>query len=364
MNTEKQETRAKILEVRNLSIEYATKEGLMRAVDDVSFDLHRGQSLGIVGESGCGKTTLIKSILRLLPKNGYIAAGTMRFGDEKLDLAGLPAEEMRKVQLADIALVSQSAMNSLNPVYTIGWQLIEGIRAHRRVSKQEARKRAVEVFSMVGLEEKRLDAYPHQLSGGMKQRAIIAMALSLNPSLVIADEPTTALDVVVQGRILRRIREIQRQVSSSMIFITHDISVVGEICETIMVMYGGKVMELAPADAFFRAPYHPYSLGLQKAFPDIVDRNVELVSIPGTPPNLMEEQTGCRFAPRCPFAQDTCRGEAPPLRETGAGHSAACWYIEEVQRFRKEAALPETWERVRERLASGEEYNGGTQFEI
>ena len=352
-------TSSPILEVKDLAVEYKTEAGALRAVDGVSFALKRGESLGIVGESGCGKTTLIKALLRLLPKNGSIAAGSIEFGGR--NLVELDAERMRRVRHSEIALVSQSAMNSLNPVYNVGRQIVEGIRAHRNISAAEAHARAIEVFRMVGLEEKRLNAFPHQLSGGMKQRAIIAMALSLEPTLIIADEPTTALDVVVQSRILRRIQEIQRQVESSMIFITHDISVVGEVCETIMVMYGGQAMETAPTDSFFRAPFHPYSLGLQNAFPDIVDRTAELVSIPGTPPNLMEPQSGCRFHKRCPFADRTCQISAPPLTDVAPGHQVACHHTAQVERFRAAAADRTTWESVRERLIQTEMNTGGTR---
>ncbi len=356
-NIKNSETDDRVLSVRGLSVEYVTEHGVLRAVDDVTFDVQRGGSLGIVGESGCGKTTLIKAVLRLLQKNGRIAGGTIQFGSR--DLVSLSAEHMRRVRHAEIALVSQSAMNSLNPVYTVGRQIIEGIRAHRAISSTDARRRAIEVFNMVGLEEKRLDAFPHQMSGGMKQRAIIAMALSLEPALIIADEPTTALDVVVQGRILRRIQEIHRQISSSMIFITHDISVVAEVCDTIMVMYGGRVMEIAPTDTFFRAPYHPYSLGLQNAFPDIVDKDTELVSIPGNPPDLMEEQHGCRFQERCPFVTDACRTQTPPLVKVAENHTVACLRTEHVAEFRAAAADGATWERVRERLVLADAANVG-----
>ena len=220
-----------LLEVKDLYIEYATKEGPLKVVNDVSFNLKQGESIGLVGESGCGKTTLAKSIMRLLPDNGAITSGQVIFKGE--DLVGKTKEKVRKLRLDEIAMVSQSAMNSLNPVYKVGDQLIEGIMAHSKASKEKARKRAEEVFEIIGLDAKRLDSYPHQMSGGMKQRAIIAMALTLNPSLIIADEPTTALDVVVQDKILSKIIEIQREINSSMVFITHDISVVSEVCETM-----------------------------------------------------------------------------------------------------------------------------------
>ncbi|SIR01963.1 peptide/nickel transport system ATP-binding protein [Alkalispirochaeta americana] len=338
-----------MLDVQNLSVEYKIQGGVLRAVEDVSFTLKRAESLGIVGESGCGKSTIAKALLQLLPKNGRISAGHVLFDGE--DLVGKNPEEMRKMRQKRIALVSQSAMNSLNPVYTVGTQIIEAIRTHSRMTEKEAFARAVEVFSMVGLEEKRLKSFPHQLSGGMKQRAIIAMALSLEPDIIIADEPTTALDVVVQGRILQRIQKIHKEISSSMIFITHDISVVSEVCETIMVMYGGRVMEIADTNSFFRAPYHPYSLGLQNAFPSITEiGQEELVAIPGSPPNLSEPQQGCRFHVRCPFATERCSLEEPPLEEVKENHYSACWYTDKVESFRREAKKRDTWESVRARI--------------
>ena len=337
-----------LLEIKNLSIDYITQEGTLNVVDDVSFVLKQGESLGLVGESGCGKTTLAKTIMKLLPENGRISAGEIIFKEE--DLVKKSKEEIRKIRLKDIAMISQSAMNSLNPVYTVGDQLIEGIRAHSSATKAQAQKRAEGVFEIIGLDAKRLNSYPHQMSGGMKQRAIIAMALSLNPSLIIADEPTTALDVVVQDKILSKIIEIQKEINSSMIFITHDISVVSEICETIVVMYAGKIMEKASTSVFFKNPYHPYSLGLKNAFPSILEIGEELISIPGAPPDLMIEQKGCRFQERCPYRTELCQEKLPELIEVEENHLIACHYPERVEEFREKAKLKETWEMVRERL--------------
>lgn len=344
-----------LLEVKNLYIDYITQEGTLNVVNDVSFDLKQGESLGLVGESGCGKTTIAKAIMRLLPNNGVISGGEIIFKNE--DIVKKNKEEIRKLRLNEIAMISQSAMNSLNPVYTVGAQLEEGIMAHSNASKAEARKRAEEVFEIIGLDAKRLSSYPHQMSGGMKQRAIIAMALSLNPSLIIADEPTTALDVVVQDKILSKIIEIQNQINSSMIFITHDISVVSEICETIIVMYAGKIMEKASTKVFFKEPYHPYSLGLKNAFPSILEIGEELISIPGAPPNLMIEQSGCRFQERCPFRTERCQTELPELQEVDTDHLIACHYPEKVEQFRADSKKREVWEMVRERLIS--EVGGG-----
>lgn len=337
-----------LLEVKNLSIDYITQDGDLNVVDDISFDLKQGESLGLVGESGCGKTTLAKTIMRLLPDNGVITGGQIIFKGE--DIVKKNKEEIRKLRLNEIAMISQSAMNSLNPVYTVGEQLVEGIRAHTNATKAEATKRAEEVFEIIGLDAKRLKSFPHQLSGGMKQRAIIAMALTLNPSLIIADEPTTALDVVVQDKILSKILEIQKQINSSMIFITHDISVVSEICETIVVMYAGKIMEKASTKVFFKNPYHPYSLGLKNAFPSILEIGEELISIPGSPPDLMIKQKGCRFQERCPFRTELCQEVLPELIEVEKDHLMACHYPERVEEFREKAKEKETWEMVRERL--------------
>ncbi len=345
------------LDVTDLEISYTVGKGMLKAVDGVSFSLAEGQSIGLVGESGCGKTTIAKGMMQLLPKNGRISGGSIKLKGK--ELVGLPLDEIRRLRLNEIAMISQSAMNSLNPVYTVGNQLIEGIMAHTEASRKEAYARAVRVFQMVGLEEKRLRSYPHQMSGGMKQRAVIAMALSLRPSLIIADEPTTALDVVVQDRILQRILKIQKKINSSMIFITHDISVVSEICDTIMVMYGGKVMEHSSTDIFFRNPYHPYSLGLQNAFPSITEMTEQLISIPGTPPNLLNPPPGCRFNERCPFAQPKCLAEDPPLVEVAPDHRVACHYTDKVEEFRQKSKKNETWETVRNRFIAEHKKEGG-----
>ncbi|MDO5755270.1 MAG: ABC transporter ATP-binding protein [Tissierellia bacterium] len=337
-----------LLAVKNLYIKYHTKKGAINVVNDISFDLKKGESLGLVGESGCGKTTLAKSIMKLLPENGKISEGQVIFQGE--DIVPKNKEEIRKLRLKEIAMVSQSAMNALNPVYTVGDQLVEGILAHTKMSKKQAWKRAEEVFEIIGLEKKRLKSYPHQMSGGMKQRAIIAMALTLEPSLIIADEPTTALDVVVQDKILSTVVEIQKQINSSMIFITHDLSVVSEVCETIIVMYAGSIMEKAKTKIFFREPYHPYSLGLKNAFPSITEIGEDLISIPGAPPNLIGELAGCPFQGRCPFRTELCMKEHPSLIEVDEDHLIACHYPEKVEEFRRDSKKRETWERVRERL--------------
>lgn len=337
-----------IIEAKNLYIDYETSEGNFRVIDNLSFELKKGESLGLVGESGCGKTTLAKSIMKLLASNGKIRSGNIFFNGD--DLVPKSKKEIRKIRQKEIAMISQSAMNSLNPVHRVGDQIVEAIRAHTNSTKKEAYKRAVEVFSIIGLEEKRLRSYPHQMSGGMKQRAIIAMALTLEPELIIADEPTTALDVVVQDKILKKIKEIQSKISSSMIFITHDISVVSEVCETIIVMYGGKIMEKASTNVFFKEPIHPYSIGLSNASPSIHDKDIDLISIPGTPPNLFLLQTGCRFSKRCPFRTEKCLKEEPELVEISKGHFVACHHSEKSEEFRFKSKDKSTWDFVRDRL--------------
>lgn len=337
-----------LLEVKNVTIEYTVDHGKMVAVEDVSFTLEEGEAMGLVGESGCGKTTMAKALMQLLASNGAVTKGQILF--DGVDLVSLSKEEMRQMRHERIAMVSQSAMNSLNPVKTVGHQIMEGILAHRKIPKKEAYARAVEVFAMVGLEEKRLKAFPHQLSGGMKQRAIIAMALSLQPKLIIADEPTTALDVVVQDNILEQIKQIAKDTNSALILITHDISVVAEICDSILVMYGGKVMERSDTDSFFVSPRHPYSLGLQNAFPTLQSMAEKLISIPGSPPDLTVTQTGCRFQQRCPFMTELCQTVEPPLEQVANGQFSACHYNDQHVRFIQEAKEESSWQRVQDRI--------------
>ena len=333
-----------MLEVKNLKTYFKTRAGYAQAVDDVTFTVNSGENFGLVGESGCGKTTAAKSIIKLLPPNGEIKGGQILYNGR--DLAALSEAEMRKVRWAEVSMISQSAMNSLDPVYKVGDQIVEAIQAHQPVSRAEAMDRSRELFKLVGIDPKRLTDYPHQFSGGMKQRSIIAMALALNPGLIIADEPTTALDVIVQDQILRRIKSLLLSHGASMILITHDISVVAEMCDRVAVMYAGKVMEIGNVNQLFKLPFHPYTLGLQNAFPNVHGPRQELISIPGSPPKLVNPPKGCRFAARCPFAAEVCSEQEPVMVEIEPGHQASCHRLAIIEQMRAEATRKETWDRV------------------
>ncbi len=328
-----------ILEIENLAIAYGAGSREARAVDGVSFMIGEGEYLGLVGESGCGKSTIAKAILGILPPGGRIVAGAIRF--QGRDLVGLTEGELQQIRWRDIALVPQSAMNGFDPVYTVEAQLDEAITAHAHLPAPERRRRIAELFAMVGLEDSRRRDYPHQYSGGMRQRAMIAMAMVLDPKLIVADEPTTGLDVIVQDQILRRIRDIHDRLGKAMLLITHDMAVVSENCQKIAVMYAGRIMEYG-GESVFRAPFHPYTLGLCNAFPNLADRDRELISIPGAPPSLFTPQEGCRFRDRCPFATARC-AETPPYTEVEPGHVVACHYVDRAERFREAAQDPQTW---------------------
>ncbi|MCC7484791.1 MAG: ABC transporter ATP-binding protein [Burkholderiales bacterium] len=343
----RQQARPVELAVDRLRAYYATESGYVRAVDDVSFEVRPGDYLGIVGESGCGKTTLVKAIFRLLPDDAFVE-GEVRL-DGRNVLAMTPIE-LRRTRWTRMSLITQSAMNSLDPVYRVGDQIVEAIRAHGEVSHDEAWQRAVEMFDLVGLVPERLENYPHQFSGGMRQRAIIALSLVLQPGLIIADEPTTALDVITQDQILGRIRRIHEAVSASMIFVTHDISVIAETCDAMVVMYAGKIVECGPTVGVLREPCHPYTMGLRNAFPNIKGGIGRLIAIPGSPPSLIDPPRGCRFAERCPFATDRCRDGEPPLQSVGTGHSAACHYADQAAGLRERAKEKSTWDEVAVRI--------------
>ncbi len=330
-----------LLEVKNLKTYYQVDDIVVKALDGVSFKLQKGDNLGLVGESGCGKTTAAKSINRILPPNGGIVDGQVMFKGR--DLVPLTNNQMNKVRWKEISMVTQSAMNALDPVYKIGDQITEAIHTHENMSNKAAMKRAEELFAMVGLEKKRLYDFPHQLSGGMKQRVVIAMALALSPDLIIADEPTTALDVVVQDGILKQFVDLQSQIQSSIILVTHDISVVAEICQRVAVMYAGKIMEQGTTREIFKGAYHPYTLGLLNAYPTLEAAKGNIISIPGSPPDLAKDITGCRFMERCPFRTEKCNEEPQPV-EVEPDHQVLCHYPEKFKTFREETKKPSTWQ--------------------
>lgn len=330
-----------LLSIQDLSIHYRTLGGNVQAADRVSFSLEEDQYLGLVGESGCGKTTVAKAILRLLPPNGVVAGGKILFRGR--DLLSLSEPEFRRVRWKEISMISQSAMNALDPVYRVGDQIVEAIRTHEPMSREEAKSKASQLFAMVGMDGRRMEDYPHQFSGGMRQRTIIAMALALNPFLIIADEPTTALDMIVQDQILRKIKELQKELQKSMLIITHDIAVVAENCHQMVVMYAGWVAERAKTRDLFRHPLHPYTMGLQNAFPSMKGPLKELVQIPGYPPSLIDPPAGCRFHPRCPFAQAICSREEPGEIEGEPGHWVRCHFWEQADELKKKSSRPETW---------------------
>ena len=331
-----------VLAVEDLRVSYRTSAGVARAVDGVSFHIARGETVGLVGESGCGKTTVGRAIVKVLPSSARIDGGAVRLDGR--DLVPLGEAEMRAVRWRRIALVPQSAMNALNPVLRVGRQIEEVLVAHEGLGRREARARARDLFSLVRIDPARTEDYPHQFSGGMRQRALVAMALALRPSLLIADEPTTALDVVTQDRIFLRVRQLQRQLSASMLLITHDMGLVAENCDRVAVMYAGQIVESAETRQLFRAPAHPYTLGLKNAFPSVMrPRDQALIAIPGSPVSLLAPPAGCRFTPRCPFATPICREQAPPRVEVGPGHHAACHHVDRADEMRRRAAESATW---------------------
>ena len=311
-----------LLTVDNLTMHYMTREGPVRAVDGVSFSVEHGQSLGLVGESGCGKSSIATSLLKLLPDNASLLAGSVLL--DGVDLLPLSEREMREYRWDRISMVFQAAMNSLDPVYRVGDQIVEALEAHYERTRQESHDRVHELYELVGLNPEFMHRYPHEYSGGMKQRAIIAMALACEPDLIIADEPTTALDVIVQDRILREMKEVQRKLDMSMIYISHDMAVIAEVSDAVGVMYAGKIVEFGSTSEVFDRPIHPYTQALMSAFPSVVGEKKELATLPGEPPNLADPPAGCRFHPRCPYATDECMTSEPPIVNRG-GHWAVCW---------------------------------------
>jgi peptide/nickel transport system ATP-binding protein len=337
-----------ILEIENLKTHYQTEKGVVRANDGITLNIKENEVVGLAGESGCGKSTLIRTIIRLVPQSAHVTADKLQFKGQ--DLLAMSDKDFReKILWQGIALVPQSAMNALNPVHRVGDQCSEAIMAHTDNNKAQSEQIVEKLFDAVGLQAGMMKAYPHEFSGGMRQRAMIAMSLVLNPALVIMDEPTTGLDVLVQERILRNIKEIRQKAGSaaSILLITHDISVIAEMSDRIGIMYAGRLMESAESMALFNEPYHPYTLGLKNAFPSIKALDRELISIPGSPPNLMEDIPGCLFAFRCPFVIPECERERPPDLEIKPGHFVHCIRTDQIEEFRKLAGDKKTWQSSR-----------------
>jgi len=315
-----------VLEVRNLKMYYFTSKGVVKAVDNISFDLKKGEVLGLAGESGCGKSSLGFTLLGMPTPPGKIVDGSIKIDGR--EIVGLPEDVLRKeIRWQKISMIFQGAMNALNPVYTVGYQMIEPLIYHKGMTQEEALDRAQKYLELVGLDPEIVYRYPHELSGGMKQRVVIAMALLMEPSVVIADEPTTALDVIVQAQIINLMKRLKKELNLSMIFITHDLSILAEISDKVAIMYAGKIVEIGDSEKIYYEPAHPYTQKLLAAIPRLHEDVEKLEFIPGQPPNLINPPKGCRFHPRCPYAMDICKEQEPELKEIDKDHYAACWLL-------------------------------------
>lgn len=321
--------RMPLLDVQDLTVHYSIKRGYVKAAEDVGFSLEKGEAMGLAGESGCGKTTVALSLLKILPVNGKIVKGKIVFKNK--DITRMSERDIRnKIRWKAISLIFQGAMNAMNPMYRVEDQIIEAIRSHEtRVTKKKAKERIAKLFEMVGLEPARARNYPHEFSGGMRQRAMIAMALACNPSVLIADEPGTALDVIVQAQVLKLMTELRKKLDLAMIMISHDLSIISETCDKLAIMYAGKLVELGDVITMFKKPMHPYTQGLIAAFPGIYAPKQEMKALPGSPPNLLNPPSGCRFSPRCPQAMSICKEKTPQLKEVSKGHFVACYLVKE-----------------------------------
>jgi oligopeptide/dipeptide ABC transporter ATP-binding protein len=314
-----------LLEINNLKLHFITRDGAAKAVDGVSFGIEKNETLGLIGESGCGKTTIAMSIMGFVKPPGRIVGGKILFNGS--NIISMNAEQMRQLRGKDISIVRQEAQNALNPVMTIGKQITELILQHEEITKEAALARAKNQLNLVGISDKRINSYPHEFSGGMKQRAMVAIATACNPKLLILDEPTTGLDVIVQRQILTMLNALKRELQLTAVFISHDLSVVAETCDRVAVMYAGKIMEQADTVSLYQGPMHPYGQALIGAYPSLKGEKRKLKSIPGTPPRLINPPQGCRFQPRCSQAMDICRKDEPAVVKA-QGHTVACHLIE------------------------------------
>jgi oligopeptide/dipeptide ABC transporter ATP-binding protein len=317
-----------VLDVRDLHVEITTRRGVVKAVDGVSIDVPRGEAVGLVGESGSGKSMTLRAILGVLPPEARVTAGQVLL--DGTDMVPLPTSALNRIRGPKLAMIFQEPMSALNPVMRVGWQIAEGPRVHLGLSRSKAAERAIELMRRVGIPdpERRFRAYPHEFSGGMRQRVMIAIALSCDPEVILCDEPTTALDVTIQDQILRLLAGLCRESGVSLLFVTHDLPVVAELCQYLAVMYGGQIVEQGPVAEVFAQPMHPYTLGLLRSAPDVEEVRSSLVPIPGSPPSLITPPPGCRFHPRCGFAQADCQVEPPPLRLLPGGRATACLHYE------------------------------------
>jgi peptide/nickel transport system ATP-binding protein len=319
-----------LMDVQDLKMFYRTSSGWVRAVDGLTFRLESGRGLGVVGESGCGKTSIAITLMKILPRNARIFGGKVIFDGK--DLISMSESDMRKdIRWSGISLIFQGAMNALDPVFRIDDQIVEAIKIHEpKVTEKEAKERIAKLFELVGVDPSRAGNYPHEFSGGMKQRACIAMALACNPKMLISDEPSTALDVIIAAQILKLLRELKQKLNLGMMVISHDLSIVTETCEEAAIVYAGKVAEFGDIVQIFKEPLHPYTQGLLSAFPSIKAQKTRLVAIPGSPPDLTKPPPGCRFNPRCKYAMEVCRKKVPALIETEKNHFAACHLVNPI----------------------------------
>ena len=327
-----------LLDVNELEVSFFTHAGEVKAVRKVSYDLKYGEAMGIVGESGSGKSVSSYALMGIIPEPGKVLGGSINFEDK--EIIGLPEAEMQKLRGKDVGMVFQDPMTSLNPVFTVGSQIDESLRKHTNLNKKQRQKRIIELFELVGINqpEKRLKQYPHEFSGGMRQRVMIAMALACNPKLLIADVPTTALDVTIQAQIIELLKELKEKINMSIIFITHDLGVISEICDKVAVMYAGNIIERGSIDDIFYNPKHPYTLGLLKSIPKInADEHERLIPIEGNPVDLINPPKGCAFAPRCDSCMNICMEQAPPVYSIENQHEASCWLLVKEE-FEREVA--------------------------